>query len=269
MRAVVIAVAIAAVLAAVALSCRSSVAPSTPSRTSTAGSSAGRALWPNEPAGLATLTDQSWTELVSGGWRRRESTDDRIVKDASAPVAPETALEYVYPAGFQGGTAPATHYYGLRNRRELFVGLEWKVSSPWQGHSTYVNKVQFVYTPTADIAMVMFGPVGGPYQLRVKPQWRENGDVWLMPNVARPDVTLDTWHRIEWYLKYESTYGAGDGIVRWWLDGALVGDYPGVRYPNDAGFNEYQMSPTWGGVGDVKTETDYYRFNRSYISARP
>jgi hypothetical protein len=41
-----------------------------------------------------------------------------------------------------------------------------------------------------------------------------------------------------------------------------------VRFPEDAGFVEYQISPTWGGVGDTKTETDYYRFHRSYISGR-
>ena len=62
--------------------------------------------------------------------------------------------------------------------------------------------------------------------------------------------------------------GAGDGVIRWWLDGALVGDYTKVRYPHDTGFIEYQISPTWGGIGDVKRETDYYRFNRSYISSR-
>jgi hypothetical protein len=57
-------------------------------------------------------------------------------------------------------------------------------------------------------------------------------------------------------------------VIRWWLDGGLVGDYTTVRYPHDAGFIEYQLSPTWGGVGDVKRETDSYRFNRSYISGR-
>ena len=42
-----------------------------------------------------------------------------------------------------------------------------------------------------------------------------------------------------------------------------------LHFPRDAGFVEYQISPTWGGVGDVKREADSYRFSRSYISARP
>ena len=51
-------------------------------------------------------------------------------------------------------------------------------------------------------------------------------------------------------------YGRGDGIIRWWMDGVLVGNYTNVKFPNDNGFVEYQISPTWGGnTGDIKTET--------------
>jgi hypothetical protein len=247
-------------LAIVTLSCRSVVDPSLTEHTSS---------WPNEPAGLAALTDQPWTALTSGDWNRRESSEDHIVADQTAPLSPMIVLEYFYPSGFEGGRAPATHYYPLNRRKDLFVGLEWKVSDPWQGHSSGVNKIQFIYAADADVAMVMYGPKGGPYELRVMPQWPEHGGSWLTPNVANPAVTVGRWHRIEWYLSYESRYGAGDGIIRWWLDGVLVGNYNNVRYPDDAGFAEYQISPTWGGIGDVKTETDYYRFNHSYISSSP
>jgi hypothetical protein len=51
------------------------------------------------------------------------------------------------------------------------------------------------------------------------------------------------------------------------MDGALLGDYTSVRYPNDAGFVEYQMSPTWGGIGDTKRRSDFFRFDHTYISA--
>jgi len=150
----------------------------------------------------------------------------------------------------------------------LFVGLELKVSSPWQGHSSDVNKIQFAYTTSSDVAMVFYGPPGGSFELRVMPQWPEHGSVWLTSNIERAAPTLGDWHRLEWYMRYESTAGAGDGIVRWWLDNQLAGDYTNIRYPRDGGFTEYQISPTWGGVGDVKTETDYYRFARSYLASR-
>jgi hypothetical protein len=224
--------------------------------------------WPNEPPGLSTLTDQPWTVLTGNGWRRRQSADDRVVSDATAPRGAATVLEYVYPVGFAGGRAPATHYFGLNHTKELFAGLVWKVSSPWQGHTSLVNKIQFLYAESSDVAMVMYGPTDGPYELRVMPQWPEHDGSWLTPNVTKKPTVPGQWHRIEWYLKYESTAGAGDGVIRWWLDGALVGDYTKMRYPHDAGFLEYQISPTWGGVGDEKKEADYYRFSRSYISGR-
>lgn len=230
-------------------------------------SSTARALWTDEPAGLSTLTDRVWTSLTASSWSRRDGGDDRIVHDPSVSESPDTVLEYVYPAGFAGGRAPATHFYPLAHLREVFVGLQWKVSDPWQGHASGVNKIQFLYTAGSDVAMVMYGPPGGPYEVRVLPQWPEHTSGWLRSNAA-PPVALGRWHRIEWYLKYESTRGAGDGIIRWWVDGTLDGDFNQLRFPDDAGFVEYQMSPTWGGVGDTKAESDFYRFHRSYISGR-
>jgi len=227
-----------------------------------------RSQWPHEPPGLSTLTDRVWTELTGGQWDRRDPGTDRIVQDSNVQDTTDAVLEYVYPAGFAGGRAPATQFYPLHQVRELFVGLQWKVSDPWQGHATHVNKIHFMYTGSADVAMVMHGPPGGPYEVRVLPQWPAHTGGWLRPNVTAAPLTLGVWHRIEWYLKYESQPGAADGIIRWWIDDALAGDYAQVRFPEDAGFVEYQISPTWGGVGDTKTETDYYRFHRSYISGR-
>lgn len=260
-------------LALFTLACHSTTQPSNchgraDSPTAPGVSTATNAEWPNEPPGLRVLTDEPWTALTGGGWNRRQSADDRIVSDTTAPLPPATVLEYVYPTGFAGGTAPATHYFTLGHCKELFVGLLWKVSSPWQGHSSLVNKIHFLYVDTSDVAMVMYGPPSGPYDLRVLPQWREHDGSWLTPNVTNVPPAIGQWHRVEWFLKYESSAGAGDGVIRWWVDGALTGDYTKVRYPHDAGFIEYQISPTWGGVGDVKRETDYYRFNRSYVSSR-
>jgi hypothetical protein len=223
--------------------------------------------WPNEPAGFAALTDQPWDALTGGGWNRRFSTYDRIISDQTAPLSPMNVLEFVYPKGFAGGYAPASAYYPLNNTKEVFIGLWWKVSNPWQGHSSAVNKIQFVYLAgPADVAMVMYGVNGGGYDVRVLPQWREHKDQWLIPNVNNSPVTIGDWHRIEWYLKYDTAYQAGNGIIRWWLDGTLAGDYTDVRYPRDAGLVEYQLSPTWGGVGGLKMATDYYRFDHLYIS---
>lgn len=243
--------------AAMSLACQSSAAPSLMASTGD---------WPHEPAGFLAMTDQPWNELEGRGWSRRASTEDRIVVDRATPSSPSAVLEYVYPAGFPGGTAPSTHYFPLDGRREIFVGLQWKVNARWQGHSSGVNKMQFLYGSGSDVAMVMYGPPRGPFEIRVMPQWREHGDVWLTSNVNRLPLDLGTWNRVEWYVKYESAYGAGDGIIRWWVNDRLAGNYTAVRFPDDRGFVEYQLSPTWGGVGDSKMQRDYYHFDHTYIS---
>jgi hypothetical protein len=223
--------------------------------------------WSNQPDGFVALSDQPWNTMVDAVWRRRPSSHDRIVEDSAAPLSPAGVLEYLYPAGFAGGTAPATHFFPLHHAKEVFIGLQWKPSEPWHGHASGVNKIHFVYLAGGgDVAMVMYGSDGGPYELRVLPQWPEHTRSWLTSNAARQTVRPGTWHRIEWHLKYESRRGAGDGVIRWWLDGTLLGSYVDLHFPDDAGFEEYQISPTWGGVGDTKRQSDSYRFDHSYVS---
>ena len=61
--------------------------------------------------------------------------------------------------------------------------------------------------------------------------------------------------------------GGSDGIVRWWLDGVLQGTYTDVRFPDDDGFEEFQIAPIWGGVGGPnKTETDFFWFDHVHVS---
>ena len=72
-------------------------------------------------------------------------------------------------------------------------------------------------------------------------------------------VTLGQWHRIEWWVDRTA------GVVRWWMDGQLIGDYSGVAFPS-GGFTNFEFSSTWGGIGDSKTETDYYWFDHVHLS---
>jgi hypothetical protein len=234
----------------------------------TVSNASGSGAWPNEPAGFVTITDNPWNVTVGSGWNRRSGGTDSISVDATAPLSPLNVLQYIYPVGLVDGVAPATQYYPV-STKEVFVGMWWKPSNPWQGDASNVNKIQFFQVQNSSIYMAMYGSNGGTYQLRVDAQWPEQGTAWLVPNVGSGNVVLGQWHRLEWYLKYESSYGAGDGIVRWWMDGVLVGNYTNVRFPNDNGFVEYQISPTWGGnTGDVKREQDYYWFDHSHLSKR-
>ena len=191
-----------------------------------------------------------------------------VGQDATAPVSPASVLQVKYPAGFQGGSAPGTEIYAHAPADEAFAGFWWKASNPWENHaSSNVNKLAFWYTGSGsgNLDIQMYGPA--PYHLHVVTEF-PSGSRRLVPNVNATAVTLGVWHRIEWYVKYATSGSSGDGVVKWWLDGVLQGSYGDVQTPSDAGFTEFKLSPTWGGVGDTKSGTDYYWFDQLHLSRR-
>jgi hypothetical protein len=226
--------------------------------------------WPHEPAGFVPYTDWGVGALAASGWNTVNTNGyASIVSDTTAPVSAPAAGQWRYPIGFAGGTAPATMYYPLPNPfDEGFVGVAWKASNPWQGHISYVNKILFLQSRNSscgNLYVTMYGPPGGPYDLRVAPEWGNWN--WLTPNATNVPVTLGAWHKIELYFKY-NTAGNSDGIVRWWMDGTLIGSYSNISFHPSGCFGEFQLSPTWGGVTDTKNEVDYYWFDHVHISVR-
>jgi len=218
--------------------------------------------WTNQPAGYSTVTDQPWDGLTTLGWNSIYNTNGyvSIVSDATAPLSPGNVIQYKYPSGFVAGSAPGTEWYALPSLTHAYVGLWWKASNPWQGNPTNVNKIEYLFSGSqGSIFLCMYGPPGGPYELRVFPQFTVSQDVWLTPNVNHVAVTLGQWHKIEWVVDYNG------GVVKWWLDGQLIGSYTGVPMPS-APLVEHHLTPVWGGVDGVKTETDYYWYDHVRIS---
>jgi len=227
-------------------------------------------MWPNVPDTYSVVTDQPFNPLSVLNWELIWNNNGygTITSDASAPTS-GSVFQVKYPAGFNAGSAPATQYFPLGGRRNVFVGMWWKANAGWQGHESNVNKLQFLF-PTSgggDMYMTAYGPPGGPFELRVNLQFiGADGRSWLRPNVGSGIVSMGDWHRIEWLVEY-NTNGA-NGIVRWWMDGQLIGDYRDVVFPS-GGFEEYKLSPTWGGMGGIaKQQTDYFWFDHVTISSR-
>ena len=219
--------------------------------------------WPHEPSGASVIGDQGFNSLTTGdGWTIADNTSGlgSVVSDGTAPFSPTGVLQYLYPVGFTGGTGPAAEWHGLPGLSQVFVGMWWKVSNPWQGHASNVNKIAFLFPGSGgDMYIAMYGTPGGPYELKVIPQFPGLPSNWLEPNVAHVPVQLGTWHRIEWFINYNG------GVVQWWLDGQLVGSYTGVPFPSGA-MTEFKMSSTWGGIGGSKSEDDYYWFDHVHVS---
>ena len=250
--------------------------------------------WPNEPPGFVVLTDQRWESFRSPGWvHQNRRARSRVIVDPGAPFPSKHVLEHEYPLGFIGGYEPAVDWHPLPDVRSLFVGFWWRASPVWLGHSV-VNKLTFtmqVQRPSGDAtasAIVAFGPSPylaetgkmGPWTVRVAIEFpTSNGHV---PNSTGDDTGSrnlfgnseplirqgDGWHRVELLLIKSTTATSRDGTVRWWVDGNLSGDYTTVNF-DQRPFGEFQIAPTWGGLGEVKTRRDYLRFGPTRISHPP
>jgi hypothetical protein len=203
---------------------------------------------------------QPFDLLDALGWSIAYNTGVSVALDLSAPTSPPAVLQFVYQSGFTAGHAPGTVYFPLGSVRRIYSGVWWKASDPWQGDASNVNKLEFVMAANGGGGMYlcMYGPPSGPFELRVANQLT-GGDSrgWLTPNRSRVSVALGAWHHVEWQVSFASAPGRNDGVVRWWLDGQLIGEYTDFVTPATT-LVEYQLSPTFGGAAGTKIETDYF-----------
>ncbi|HKV72843.1 MAG TPA: hypothetical protein VJN62_16445 [Gemmatimonadales bacterium] len=243
--------------------------------------------WPDEPAGFTTIDDYGFPDSVpadtaelpipgGSGWKsvfNHTGTDGvwntSRVDDATAPFSPTSVVQWRYPAGFAGGSAPGTLFFGHSSQTEVFAGFWWKPSSPWQNHPSNVNKIAFWYTGGSEssIDIQMYGTGGDTaYELQVVSEFTNIPSTRFPPNLTATNITLGQWHRVEWHMRFASTPGGSDGVLEWWLDGVPQARYTNLQTPNDAGFDTFKFSPTWGGVDGLKTETDYYWVDQVHLS---
>lgn len=204
---------------------------------------------------IPTLSDQPFnSDSDTRGWYLSSGTVT-FADDGAAPISPSKVLQFRYQGAMVGGSAPATVAAGLGGNRLAYAGIALKHSANWQGHSSNVNKIAFYFMQgdSGSLALVAYGPPGGPYELKCELYFRNGGETrrWLAGNIAGPAVlTMGGWHVVEWQLDYAAHRLAV------WLDGKAVLDYRDVKFPAD-GLAEFQLSPTWGGTGDQKRQTDY------------
>lgn len=208
-------------------------------------------LWPNELAGLPLLTDQPWDVMTGLGWnylRRTSSIDDSIVSDLGAPFSPPNELQIVFTPDMQPDSEPSVHWFSLSNVTEIYTGWWMKLSPNWTCSPAGCGKVTFLFTNGA--GQVYTGVYhnasgdGPPYRIAANTEWSPYGQQIWYPNVTTTPINPGEWHRVEVYYRWETTPGvSGDGIIRFWVDGVLNGDYTNVRYPASS-FDEFQFAPT-------------------------
>jgi len=203
------------------------------------------------------FNDQQWNSLTGNGWnymRRASSKDANIAVDALAPFSAPNELRMVFTTDMGFDQEPSVHWMSLPGFREIYTAWWIKLSPNWTASPAGAGKITFLFANGSDAVYTGFYHQGGdplngwvngpPYRIGVNTEWAPYGQrVWL-PNVTTTLINPGEWHRIEMYYRWETTPGAsGNGIIRWWVDGVLNGDFTNVSYPGGS-FREFQYAPT-------------------------
>jgi uncharacterized protein YjdB len=226
----------------------------------------------HEPAGFRAYNDQPWDLLLGNGWnylRRSASKDADIVVDATAPRSPVDVLRIVFTTDMAANHEPGVNWLRLGGVREIYTAWWIKVSPNWQCSPAGCGKMTFVFTNGAgQVYTNLYNSASGqgaPYRVGVNTEWAPYGQRIWMPNATTTPINPGEWHRIEVYYRWETTPGSsGDGIVRWWVDGVLNGDYTTVSYPAASySFGEFQFAPT---LQNPPTSEMYMYVDHTYVS---
>ncbi|MFO0773271.1 MAG: hypothetical protein U0172_01225 [Nitrospiraceae bacterium] len=234
--------------------------------------------WPNEPSGATVLTDSNYNCLVCNGWDISGNSGMSIVADATAPFSPSNVMQHKFSSGLPGGRSVGVSYFPVvPTRRELYMGFWWKASSSWEGGSLGGGqKISFIQGAGAWNMVMLLNPnrklsVYFPnteqvQNCQLQGAWGDcPGSVQVFPNAANPEITLDTWHRIEYYVKLSTTSTSQDGVIRWWVDGQLNGNFTNANFPQYQ-IIQAEFDPTWGNVGDTKSTTHYFWYDHVHVS---
>jgi hypothetical protein len=236
--------------------------------TITGGSGSGS--WPNEPSGFVQLSDQPWNVVIGNGWnylRRTGSLDDNIVLDPAAPLSPQEVLRINFTPGMQRDSEPGVHWVSLPNVAEVYTGWWIKLSPNWQSSPAGGGKITFLWTSggQGQVYTGFFGSTA-PHHLSVNTEWAPYGQKIWDPNVTTTPINYDQWYRIEWYVKWETSPGAGNGVMKWWVNGALNGNYSNVVFPSgSSSFNQFEFAPT---LQNPPTATQYMYIDHTRVSRR-
>ena len=222
-------------------------------------------VWTNEPAGAAVVLDCPFNSVSSCGILDVYSSG-RITSDSSAPVSPSAVIQSTLRAGQNTG-GMQLNYVTPQVSNEMYMGLMWRTNPEFYGRPAN-NKTFFIRGPQVNGVWYMVGPPGGPFRMVFSHNTGtlDNSHtcgahlgLGCEPNVGSGAVTQGVWTKLEAYVKKSTTATSRDGIVRWWVNGVLAGNYTNMNYAQN-GLNEWVWSETWDGTVNPVPAQDWSHF---------
>jgi hypothetical protein len=220
------------------------------------------------PSAALRVTDQPWDAVIGNSWnylRRTSSKDADIITDVTAPSSPPRVLRITFTPGMGRDTEPGVNWTRLSELTAIHASWWIKLSANWISSPAGAAKMTFLHaTAGQGQAYTALTKSRAPHSMIVNTEWNPYGQKVWEPNVATTPIVYDHWYRIEWYVKWESMPRAADGILQWWIDGVLNGDYRNVNFPAVAGFEQFEFAPT---VQQPPPVEQYMYIDHTWITA--
>lgn len=239
-------------------------------------SSPALAQWTNEPAGFTSMLDCPFntkpTPQATVCNIQNVYNVGTITTDSTAPLSPSNVYKSSLSAGASsGGTQLNWFTPGRTVYNEMYVGIMWRTNPEFFGRQV-VNKLFFVRGPvnngfwglngcpgqgSPSNCYLIFGHNSG--SLDNSHTCAAQLGLICNPNAGSGPITLGTWTKLEAYVKKSTTATSRDGIVRWWVNGSLVGNYTNMNYAQN-GLNEWVWSETWDGTVNPVPAVEWAHF---------
>jgi hypothetical protein len=233
--------------------------------------------WTREPSGFTVIEETGWESGTLGNWtliHTHPSKPITVINIADSPMGESKALQIAYLQGHQGGGGTELrHTIAVENQStEIYVGYYVQVNSLWQGHDSAINKMIYLSDDPVGFSAMwyeMFGADCCAENLGLYVVDQSGSDVPPPFEVVPNKFIRGRWHKVEIYQKQGIS---NDGIINVWVDGVLAFNQSNVDTRDNNGvaapFDNVTISGIWGGVGDVKQQADYMRFDHIRISRR-
>ena len=197
----------------------------------------------------AFAREQRWDRLDDDTWsylRRGSSKDDEIVADEGAPFSPPEVLKIVFTPDMGRDQEPSVHWTALEDATDVRAVWWIKLSPNWNASPAGGGKIAFLHLAPDGRGQVYSNIDGSrpPHRITINTEWAPYGQRVWSPNRTTTPILYDRWYRIDWHVSL-ATGHSRDGVVRWWVDGVLNGDYSEVRIPDGIrGFQQFEFAPT-------------------------
>ncbi len=233
------------------------------------------AQWPNEPTGSTVLLDHNFDTILGSGMSNPYNAGQIVSMSEPGMLSPGAAYKSSVCAGCAtGGTE--LHWNSNQIYSELFVGIVWRTNAEFQGR-VVGNKMFFVRGPNSNhvwnfndsillggTGPMIWGHNSGNYDNSHACSYLYGATCY--PNVGGPSLHTGVWTKLEAYVKKSNTLTSRDGIVRWWINGQLSGNYTNLNVAAD-GINNWVWSETWDGSGNMGNTVEWAHYlDHLYIS---